>query len=417
RTVTNGTIANLTWLFYGTTYEYELRALCVDGWTNWSQTYQFTTANDPACTLPPYAGESVTETSFTVSWLSAPGIDQHIVIYRRVGDPDWVQDTLATDTFYHATNLLSGNTYQFRFRVHCPEGWSGWSDFKSLVTLVPAGNCDIPDTLYTNIGSTTATIAWTAENGANRYQIRYKLLSDTYWVTRTLTNNTVINLTWLYYDEDYEYQLRSECTGGWTDWSSEYYFTTLSDPACTTPWIVGHTTTATSFTVTWDPVYDIGEYHFRYREKGTSTWLNAYFMSGTSYMAYNLPGGTTYQYMMRSKCSNGWSSWTNLTEVTTDVSRPGPGKNPLVLTQSNESITMELFPNPVHEFLHIQWKGAEGSNVFLSDINGRLVRRIQWNGNGRMEVNVQSLQPGMYFITAINSDGTKLTERFIKAFK
>jgi hypothetical protein len=413
--INNATLINLSWLFYATTYEFELRALCVDGWTPWSQTYTFTTVDDPACTLPPFAAGIVTDSSFTAQWLSAPGIDQHIVMYRRAGVLEWTLDTLAVDTFYTVNNLLPGNTYQFRFRVHCPQGWSSWSDIKSYVTLVTASTCEIPDTLFTNIGNSEATIAWTAQSGASRYQLRYKLLADNSWITRSFTNLTVYTINWLYFDEDYEYQLRAECSGGWTNWSNSYYFTTLPDPACTTPWVINHTVTANSFTVHFDTVYQVEQYHFRYREVGTSDWQNDYFTSGSSHTVMNLSNGTSYHYQMRSKCANGWSGWTARTTVTTNSSKPGPGKNPLNIQATNRPLEMELYPNPARHHINVVWQGEEGTIIFLTDMSGRTIRRIDWMGDLQMEIDIQVLRKGIYFITAINPDGTKLTRRFIKA--
>jgi hypothetical protein len=414
RGVNNGTVINLDWLFYGTTYEYELRALCSFGWTDWSQIYTFTTLNDPACSLPMVTDTEVSETSFTVSWTNVPAIEEEIIMYRRKGESDWLNDTLTTDTFFTAENLIPGNIYQFRYRVKCPEGWTSYSNILELATPSGAFDCNIPDTAFTTIGSNYAIIGWTAEYQAERYQIRYKLLSESYWITRTLSYSTLYELSWLYVDEDYEYQLRAECTSGWTDWSDSYYFTTLADPTCTTPWITDASATDNSVTINWETVYQADEIHIRIREKGTSTWLNYYVTDDNTYTVTGLNSNTIYQYLLRSYCGNGWTGTTNLAEISTIPLTPGPGKNFETHPYSYTFENLELFPNPARHFINVKWEGKEGDRVIISNLNGVLIQNQTWDGYGTMQIDIQDLQPGMYLLTVLQTDGTKQTERFIK---
>ena len=73
---------------------------------------------------------------------------------------------------------------------------------------------------------------------------------------------------------------------------------------------------------------------------------------------------------------------------------------------------MEMYPNPVHDILHI---GTEKSGTYLielRDINGRLLHQKQWEGTAS-ELDLSSFQEGIYFIT-IRSKDVVVTRKIVK---
>ncbi|MEZ4949660.1 MAG: fibronectin type III domain-containing protein [Saprospiraceae bacterium] len=311
----------LNWLFYNTTYEYQLSTLCPSGWTDWSPVYTFTTEDQEDCTLPLIVGTSVSDTSFTVTWLSVPNVTDQLIYYRMKGSSTWEQYMKPSDTFT-ATGLLPGNEYQFRFRVLYGGSWTTWSPILTLVT--EAGNndpCQAPEPQLDEVGNTYANISWSAINGATRYQIRYSIAGSEDWLATTISNLTGTSLSWLLYNTNYEYQLRSECPSGWTDWSGSYTFTTLDDPACTLPAYTGQSVTETSFTVSWTGVPDVVEQQIQYKRSGDSDWTYVSLAQDTSFTAANLYPGNLYQFRLRVNCQQGWTGWTNLANLVTKWSR------------------------------------------------------------------------------------------------
>ncbi len=76
---------------------------------------------------------------------------------------------------------------------------------------------------------------------------------------------------------------------------------------------------------------------------------------------------------------------------------------------SEEQLEFNLFPNPAHNVLNIQSKGAiDVIRIFAVD--GRLTEEIQ-SPQGQ-SISLSSYAPGTYFIQLISADGTQATKSF-----
>lgn len=88
-------------------------------------------------------------------------------------------------------------------------------------------SCTKPNSFnVTDIRSNRVTVNWNAINGAIKYQIRYREADyNDPWFTKVGTNNkkTLYSLFWY---TEYEYQVRTKCSTGWTGWSGKKYFIT-----------------------------------------------------------------------------------------------------------------------------------------------------------------------------------------------
>jgi hypothetical protein len=72
-------------------------------------------------------------------------------------------------------------------------------------------------------GSSTVTITYDPQPGADRYGLRYRVAdSGGDWI-RVVSLTTTIELTGLASGTIYEYNTRTRCPGGWTAWSSDLY--------------------------------------------------------------------------------------------------------------------------------------------------------------------------------------------------
>ncbi|MGX7667790.1 GEVED domain-containing protein [Flavobacterium pedocola] len=106
-----------------------------------------------------------------------------------------------TITITHKGTTLSGNSQKYSLVV------------TGIVQSVVACNATVPTGVNSsNIGSSTATIGWTAVAGAT-YEVRYKATASSTWTTLTAASNT-ITLTGLTASTSYEVQVRSLCSGG-----------------------------------------------------------------------------------------------------------------------------------------------------------------------------------------------------------
>ena len=92
----------------------------------------------------------------------------------------------------------------------------------------------------------------------------------------------------------------------------------------------------------------------------------------------------------------------------------GAGTYNIISVISNENVeetlnlTYKVYPNPVKDILTIE--GENMSQIMIYNSLGQLVKSIEGNNDNIVEVNVKSLQNGMYFVNIINNNG-KITAK------
>ena len=122
---------------------------------------------------------------------------------------------------------------------------------------------------------------------------------------------------------------------------------------------------------------------------GNSTAINSYkFMDNI----HSLSASTIY-YRLKQVDNDGKSTISGVRSV--DV--------------RNAAGFVSIYPNPVSQILFIN--GNELSSVNLYDINGRLLR--SYKGQQFLEINVSSLNEGVYIVSAQKNDGTKESKTII----
>lgn len=85
------------------------------------------------------------------------------------------------------------------------------------------------------------------------------------------------------------------------------------------------------------------------------------------------------------------------------------------VTLSNVSfkdLEIKLFPNPVHNILHIELDRVEETAVIIFDLNGRAVLKTKYTSNNKT-INVTKLQAGVYFLK-LHAKNRMTTKKFIK---
>jgi hypothetical protein len=87
----------------------------------------------------------------------------------------------------------------------------------------------------------------------------------------------------------------------------------------------------------------------------------------------------------------------------------------LLITSSNEEINelnnLQIYPNPVDQFLQIQ-NIVEYKSVEIIDINGKIVKKI--NNISDNKIYVDNLNSGIYILRLLNNDRHFISKRFIK---
>lgn len=74
---------------------------------------------------------------------------------------------------------------------------------------------------------------------------------------------------------------------------------------------------------------------------------------------------------------------------------------------------IQMFPNPVGSKLYIN-STAEISKFYISSTLGKVVGNYEFGNTGNQTINTSNLSNGLYFITFMGKDGSKLTQKFMK---
>ncbi len=143
-------------------------------------------------------------------------------------------------TIYTASNS-GGNNWNANWNVNAPGSYQiiakatdndNLIDSDTISITVEAPPCTEPSNYWvSNIGSASADVNWDPIYGAIQYRIRYRVKNsgDTWNASNINPPSTIANLSGLNAETEYEYQLRTECQGGWTNWTSLSFFTTPSN--------------------------------------------------------------------------------------------------------------------------------------------------------------------------------------------
>jgi subtilisin-like proprotein convertase family protein len=280
---------------------------------------------------------------------------------------------------------------------------------EGCVTVAGPNSCSpwVPKTVMPT--STNCFITWAPVAGASKYRLRYQPVGNPpyLWVTVEVNGNfTSMSLSGLAPATDYVFQTSTFCNEQYTEWSNDYFFTTLENPYNTCkawkPGTIATTTTTASIQI--QPVQGGAQYLIRYRPQGGSTWTNA----ATTNLVFNLSNlapGTTYEFRTQTKCSGGSTSFVSAITYlfTTQGSSGRPGEKEL----------FSLRPNPASEYLEWDYLPAPAALVSISSLNGgEVMRTILEEGQTRLEIS--HLPEGMYFITLSGEGIEPVTRRFIK---
>jgi hypothetical protein len=192
-----------------------------------------------------------------------------------------------------------------------------------------------------------------------------------------------------------------------SDWSALAFFTTLS--TCEMP--AGLNTTNTTTTVAranWNAAAGANSYTLRYRvtsPPGSDLWKAA---TGTGKWLTPLTLGTDYSYEVRSVCTSGNSAWSATETFSTPASKEA--------TIGDVGISsVSLYPNPVHDFIFINYKMEPGQAPRLEvfDMLGRVaISQSLDSGEGTLRLETGSLASGHYLLK-IRNGNEMLTKRFL----
>ena len=147
------TSSTLTGLTAGSTYNFQIQAVCASGTSAYIAS-TFTTASAAACGNPTgLTATSITTTGATLGWTAVSGATGYNVQYKLSTATTWTTTT-STTTSKAITGLTAGSTYNFQVQAVCA---SGSSNYVASTFTTSAGVVSCTNNYESNNTRTTAT--------------------------------------------------------------------------------------------------------------------------------------------------------------------------------------------------------------------------------------------------------------------
>lgn len=304
----------LNGLYDNTTYEWQIQSLCDEGlFTEFDQTYTFTTLNDP-CPVPYNLHVSDIDATFAVlDWDAPADATGYKVYFQPTGTGTLFGPFPITDSQYALNGLTTGQNYTFQVVSVCNALQSATP---LTITFTTAPECDVPTGLIaTNVSNNSATLSWDGDSDALSYKIEYGVLGS------GMPNNVTIGtqthtLTGLSNQTLYEARVRNYCNGSYSDFSSAIVFQTGAP--CTSPsnFQVAHVEQDNAV-ISWEAVSSAAEYQVLFKRKGVSIW-DTLWVAGSAIAFESLESCTQYIIRVRSLCNTENSSFSPIFSFTTN---------------------------------------------------------------------------------------------------
>ncbi|MCU0436596.1 MAG: GEVED domain-containing protein [Raineya sp.] len=340
------------------------------------------------------------------------------------------------------------------------ETGGGRTGFVSGTT--PPPTCATPASLTTSsITSTGATLNWGTVSGAASYDVRVRATGATTWTDFLGRTGTSLAVTGLTASTNYEWQIRTNCSGSSSAYSSSITFTTTTGTV--TPAYCA--SRGTNNTYEWIDLVRLGSIN-RTSSRETNGYLNTglstNLIRGTSQTVSYSAGFSSTAYTEYWKVYIDWnrdgdfldagetvvnrtsSSSATLSSTFTVPSTAALGQTRMRVSMSDASqnscstftygevedytinvtataredisaqlenpFGVEIYPNPANTIANIKLSGAEGSNsVQIYDMAGRTVFTASIEGNNELSVDLSRFEKGLYIINITTDKG--VTER------
>jgi hypothetical protein len=178
--ITTDTFYHAAGLIPEENYRWRVKSICTEEESTQSAK-SFSTINIDLCNEPTgLAVGTVTDTTASVSWISASGAEYYILSYRRAGTSSWF-NSISMGSNFKITELAAGTTYEWNIKTKCAEG-TGTTVSGSNFTTTGEAVCYSPEGLKTTgIDVSAATLTWLETPGAVSYEVRYRLRESISW--------------------------------------------------------------------------------------------------------------------------------------------------------------------------------------------------------------------------------------------
>jgi transcriptional regulator CtsR len=246
----NTTSYQSTGLAASTTYYYRVRAYNSTGDSSYSNEANATTQAVPTVPAAPagLTAQASSSSQINLAWQDNAGNEEGFKVERKTGVGGiWSQiDSVgANSTSYQSTGLTASTTYYYRVRAYNITGDSSFSNEANATTQAPETVPSAPSTLTAQTSSASQiNISWQDNSGNEQgFKIERKTGAGGTWleiatVGANITSYPSLGLT---ASTTYYYRVRSYNGAGDSSYSNEAFATTSSQPAVTSRFDFGTT--------------------------------------------------------------------------------------------------------------------------------------------------------------------------------
>ena len=252
-----------------------------------------------------------TMTALTFSWVAPSGVDSVSVRYKTAAASTWITVKRAANAAFTVSGLPLCTAYVWEVKSQCGTQLGDYVAGAATSTLC----CNVPASLAALPAPTSAQLTWIG-NGANSYNIRWKLKTGTAWTTISNIATASYNLVGLANCTEYHVQVRAKCGTTFGAWSASKLFKTT---ACTTCDVPTQTTTSqngTSTTFVWANT-GATYYQLRYKLTSASAWTSASNITANNKIINGLVSCANYTWQVRGNCNGLWSAYSTAASLAT----------------------------------------------------------------------------------------------------
>lgn len=174
----------------------------------------------PQLDTPEVTTGDVGSDSVALSWSAIDNAENYLVEYRVADSSDWSEIDAVTSPEATVTGLEPSTEYELRVTARA-EGYTD-SDPSSVVTATTTSDDELaaPGGLDSPAQTTTAIdVEWSSVEGAEEYELRYRISGDEDWTSGESVSTTAATLDDLQADTSYEVQVRAVDGDDVSDWS------------------------------------------------------------------------------------------------------------------------------------------------------------------------------------------------------
>jgi N-acetyl-anhydromuramyl-L-alanine amidase AmpD len=192
-----------------------------------------------------------------------------------------------------------------------------WARYYNLIN--PAAPCNTPTGSVTNtIGTSTATLNWTAVTGVASYIVEYKTnASAAYTSVGPIYFNTY-NLTGLAGATTYNWRVKSNCTSNSSAFGSATTFTTLNPCNATTTLNESYIGSNT-VNLNWSAAASATGYILEWKAASSTTWTTVNVANNYTSL-FGLLASTSYNWRVTTICASGNSAASTTQTFSTNAS-------------------------------------------------------------------------------------------------